>query len=252
MSGEFNYHDYIGDNTFLGQYNAYQTKYAGQMRESDKVLIELVREIVGKHDSGEERTKLIDVGCSTGNLLLHLKRQLPALALTGVDLAESSLDLCRSNPDLEGVLFEKVDLLTLGKEASFDIITINAVLYMMEDQQFETALGSLAKALRPGGVIIVFDFFHPFPHDLHIIEMSRSHPAGLRLRFRTMGLVEPLLHKAGFKNVVFRPFTLPMELPPSGGSDDLITYTVATREGAYLPFRGTLFQPWCHLTAVRA
>lgn len=252
MSNEFTYQDYVNDKVFLDDYNTYQTKYAEQMRESDKILIGLVREIVEKHDTSKGAMRLLDAGCSTGNLLLHLKRLLPQLALTGGDLAESSLDVCRTNRELEGIAFEVSDLLNLPKDAGYDIITINAVLYMMEDPQFEAALQSVAGSLKPGGTMIVFDFFHPFPQDLHINEISSSHPAGLRLRFRPMAQVESQLAKAGFKNTVFRPFTLPIDLPPSGGPGDLITYTVQVEDGKKLPFRGTLFQPWCHLTAVRA
>ena len=42
------------------------------------------------------------VGCSTGNFLLHLRRALPDLELVGGELAESSLEICRHNPDLAG------------------------------------------------------------------------------------------------------------------------------------------------------
>lgn len=252
MSNEFSYQDYVTDKTFLDEYNAYQAKYAKQMRESDKVLIGLVGEIVAKHDPAQGKLKLLDVGCSTGNLLLHLKRLLPQLALTGGDLAESSLEECRANPELEGIGFETLNLLNLPKRENYDIVTINAVLYMMEDDQFEKALQNVAGILKPGGTVIVFDFFHPYPQDLHIIEVSKSHPAGLRLRFRPMAQIESVLERSGFKNPTFRPFTLPIDLAPSGGPGDLITYTVPAADGRKLPFRGTLFQPWCHMSAVRA
>lgn len=80
---KFDYHHYVGDETFLRDYNAYQKKYAGQIRESDKVLIQLVREIAERSGSLEERFRLLDIGCSTGNLLLHLKHAFPSMELTG-------------------------------------------------------------------------------------------------------------------------------------------------------------------------
>jgi SAM-dependent methyltransferase len=252
MSNDFSYQDYVTDKAFLDEYNAYQAKYAKQMRESDKILVGLVNEVVSKLDSAKGKPKLLDVGCSTGNLLLHLKRHIPQLDLIGGDLAASSLDECRANPELAGIAFEVMDLLNLPANGGYDIITINAVLYMMEDAQFEMAMESVAGALKTGGTVIVFDFFHPYPQDLHIIETSKSHPAGLRLRFRPMAQVESLLERCGFEMIAFRPFTLPIDLPPSGNEGDLITYTVPVVDGRKLPFRGTLFQPWCHMSAVRA
>jgi len=252
MSADFSYQDYVTDKSFLDEYNAYQARYASQMRESDKVLLGLIKQSLAKRDSGSGNMRLLDVGCSTGNLLLHLKRLLPELELIGGDLAESSLQECRANPELAGIGFEVLDLLNLPQTMSYDIIVINAVLYMMEDAQFGQALKSVAGALKLGGCMIVFDFFHPYPQDLHILEVSKSHPAGLRLRFRPMAMAENSLAIAGFGSVEFRPFTLPIDLAPSGGEGDLITYTVPAADSRRLPFRGTLFQPWCHLTAVRA
>lgn len=248
MSQDFSYKNYVKDQAFLDAYNAYQVKYANNVRESDKIIIELVKNVVKEHGF-ERATRLLDVGCSTGNLLRHLKHMVPGMDLAGGDLAESSLEACRVDPNLKNVRFELMDLLNLPQDMSYDIVTVNAVLYMMEDEQFEAALKSLAGTLRSGGTMIVFDFFHPFPQDLHIIEVSKSHPKGLRLRFRPMATVRRMLMEAGFENEIFRPFTLPIELPPSGDEGDLITYTVPVQDGRRLPFRGTLFQPWCHLTA---
>lgn len=251
MSDNFSYQDYVTDQKFLDEYNAYQAKYAKQMRESDKVLLGLIKDFVSKQKAGQHHVRLLDIGCSTGNLLMHLKRLMPELDLTGGDLAESSLMECRANPELKGIRFEEMNLLDLPQTEKYDIVAINAVLYMMEDAQCEAALESVAGTLRPGGCMFVFDFFHPYPQDLHILEVSKSHPDGLRLRFRPMHLANKMLAAAGFVDPVYRPFTLPIDLPPSGGEDDLITYTVPTQDGRKLPFRGTLFQPWCHMSAVK-
>ncbi len=108
----------------------------------------------------------------------------------------------------------------------------------------------MAQALAPGGAVVVFYFFHPFEQDLSIIEVSKSHPNGLRLRFRPMSRATKTLEGAGFLNPQFRPFTLPIDLPRNPDNSELITYSVNS-DGIKLPFRGTLFQPWCHLVAER-
>jgi SAM-dependent methyltransferase len=252
MSDDFSYKDYVTDKAFLDEYNVYQEKYASQMRESDRVLVDLVKNLVARRESNGAKTRLLDVGCSTGNLLLHLKRLVPQLELSGGDLAESSLQACRANPELAGIAFDVLDLLNLPRTRSYDIVTINAVLYMMEDAQFEQALKSVAGVLQPGGSVIIFDFFHPYPQDIHVLEVSKSHPKGLRLRFRPVGLAGKLLAAAGFYEPVFRPFNLPIDLPPTGGEGDLNTYTISAADGRKLPFRGTLFQPWCHASAIKA
>src|SRR5882672_9444997 len=89
------YERYVRDEKFLAGYNEYQSKYANEMRESDRVILGLIA------DHGRGST-LLDIGCSTGNLLRHIKRAFPALALTGGDLAESSLTIARADRELAG------------------------------------------------------------------------------------------------------------------------------------------------------
>jgi SAM-dependent methyltransferase len=250
MSQKFSYQDYVTDEKFLSDYNSYQAKYAKQMRESDKVIINLIRETVSNLSGTGRRLRLLDVGCSTGNLLLHIKRIFPELELSGGDLALSSLEECRANSELSGIEFKVLDLLKLPAEIC-DIVIVNAVLYMMEDEQFEQSIRNLAKCLASGGRMIVFDFFHPFNQHISLIEKSRSHPDGLRLVFRPMDTVNRILAEAGFSDPDYRPFFLPVDLPLKNDGE-LVTYTIATDDGRRLPFRGALSQPWCHLVARKA
>jgi SAM-dependent methyltransferase len=194
---------------------------------------------------------LLDVGCSTGNLLLHIRRTWPELDLSGADLAESSLAQARQNPELAGVDFQARDLMDLGWEAAFDIVVVNAVFYMLDDAHLGRALASVGRSLKPGGHLLCFDFFHPYAQDLAIFEKSVTHPEGLMLHFRPMPKAEAMLGQAGFDQAEFMPFVLPIELERSPDPAVLNTYTQATREGANLAFRGVLYQPWCHLKARR-
>ena len=70
------YERYVNDEKFLAGYNEYQSKYANDMRESDRVILALV----ANHGRG---ASLLDIGCSTGNLLRHIKRAFPSLVSLG-------------------------------------------------------------------------------------------------------------------------------------------------------------------------
>lgn len=248
MSKETSYGHYVTDEAFLREYNAYQAKYAENVRESDKVLLRLVSDIVSR--SSQRQLSLLDIGCSTGNLLLHLKRMFPGLSLTGADLAESSLRECRANPALEGIAFERLDMLDLPQDRGFDIIVANAVAVYFYWEEYERSLRSVAKALKPGGTYLAFEWLHPFEHqDIVITETTMGHPEGLRICFRPMKRVEGLLRKAGFSKIEFRPFDIPIELPMRGYDQEVFSYTVRSAEGRNLCFRGALSQPWCHLIA---
>jgi SAM-dependent methyltransferase len=232
-------------------YSEYQKKYAEQIRESDKVLIGLIQKI--KNDAkGDGRLSVLDIGCSTGNLLLHLKHALPELVLTGGDMVPSILDQCRNNPALSGINFEEMNILELDPAKKFDIIITNAVLYMLWDEEMERAFASIAAALKPEGWFVTFDFFHPFEQDLAILEKSKTHPDGLMLHFRPYSKVRPALEKNHLNNISFMPFSIPIELEKPEALDELNTYTVRSESGGNLLFRGTLYQPWCHLIAQKS
>jgi SAM-dependent methyltransferase len=256
MSNEFTYKSYVTDDHFTERYQDYQKRYATEPRESDKVIIAAVRELAAKNSTPARPLRLLDAGCSTGNLLSHLKRLQPEIELTGGDMVPTILDECRKNPALAGIAFTDLNLLDFRASTPYDFITVNAVLYMLDDAQLKQGLEQVFASLHPGGWLLAFDFFHRFNQDLAIHEKSRSHPDGLMLHFRPMSQTRPLLERIGFANVEFRPFCIPIDLQSGStftdnrdGFEDLNSYTVKDESGARMLFRGTLYQPWCHLLA---
>ena len=257
MTDSTSYDDYVQDHTFMRDYLDYQARYSSQVRESDRVIIERVHKIRGDRlGRGGGEPVILDLGCSTGNLLRHLLQAIGGGTFIGADLSEAALDECRKDPALATATFQNMDIVKLDAESSFDVIIVNAVLYMMSDDEFEKSLRGLARALTPSGEIIVFDFFHDYTQDLAIKERSASHPDGLMLHFRPMRQVGPLLEREGFSDVRFEPFEIPIDLERGqtfgsnqSGFEDLNSYTIRTDEGRRLLFRGALYQPWCHLFA---
>ena len=253
------YEDYVGEESFISDYLAYQTRWSTNVRESDRVTIEHVSEAVEEVRSAGWEPDVVDIGCSTGNLLKHLRAALPDIRLSGSGYSPESIATCRADRALAGMAFETGDIVQMAAEDAFDVAVVNAVLYLLGQTDFDAAIRGLGRGLRPGGTLVVFDFFHSFRQDVSIIERSRSHPDGLPIHLRSMAEVERSPGLAGFSSVRFEPFEIPIDLEegaPHGdnrsGFEDLNSYTVRTEDGRRLLFRGTLFQPWCHLIAVKA
>ncbi|MBM3461233.1 MAG: methyltransferase domain-containing protein [Armatimonadetes bacterium] len=238
---QFSYQEYVADEDFMRGYREYQEKYRHSARESDKVLIEMVREAGGR--------SVLDIGCSTGNFLLHLKNGIPGLALTGGDLVPAILEEARQRPELAGIGFEEMDIFKLAAREAYDVVVANAVVHMFTHDQLAVAYRSIHDVLRPGGWYMAFDLLHEFEQDLAIMETSKTHPSGLLLHYRPMSIARRLLEEQGFTDVEFRPFEIPIDLPRHPDNAELISYTVPTREGGRLNFRGILCQPWCHMRA---
>lgn len=244
MAQDPTYVTYVRDRAHMTAYQEYQERYAAKIRESDKVLIEIVR---GLADSG--RRTLLDIGCSTGNLLLHLKQVVPNLELSGGDIVTEMVRRCREKPELEGVRFEKMNMLRMPRGRRYDIVVANASLMFFKPAEFERAIRNLGSAVRPGGWFVAFDYFHPFDQELSIVERSKAHPKGLHLHMRSYGVVRRALEKARLREPVFRPFDIPIDLPRPSDLTDITSYTVREEAARRMSFRGSLFQPWCHLTA---
>lgn len=253
MNNKFSYKDYVSDDSFQSKYADYQERYLKTIPERDKITIRLVQESLDTGNTNASRN-LLDIGCSTGNFLYHLRNAIPDLELVGGDAAPLVIEKCKVNPNLQNITFKVMDVLSLDENNKFDCVVVNAILYMMSENEYDQALSSIFRVLKSGGYLIGLDFCHPYPQSLKINEISDSHPLGLDLHFRPFSRVQSAMESAGFSNVEFKPFSIPIDLEKIAGSgtynfESLNSYTVTTKSGDRLLFRGTLFQPWCHFKA---
>ena len=83
--------------------------------------------LIGAALEGRPAPKLLDIGCSTENLLGQLAVAFPHVNLIGGDMSDSALaEAHRFFPSLS---FRRLNMLELPYEGEFDIIVANAVTY---------------------------------------------------------------------------------------------------------------------------
>lgn len=243
FNSENNYFKYTQNQEGFDRYNQYQTKHRETIRDSDKVLINIIK----KNFSNFENSKLLDVGCSTGNFLFHIKSEFPKVQLEGCDLNKSSIESCIHDKDLIGMNFFQEDLLKFNYQSKYDIIVANASMVFMNWDQYLMGLQNIYKALKPNGIFVSFEWVNPFNvQDLQILETSLDEPEGLMLFFRSSKKVKETFIKAGFDDVKILPFEISTNLPFRGYEEDVFTYTRQEVDGEKMSFRGGLYQPWAH------
>jgi len=132
-----------------------------------------------------------------------------------------------------------------------DVMIANGVLHHLPAAEFGAAVGALAGSLEPGGMLVLFDYFHVHDQELETVERTPAHPGGLRHVVRGYRATRELLEGLGLRWVEFHPFRHPFDLPASGDPDHLRTHTVMTEDSGRLCLRGSLLQPWCHVVAHR-
>jgi ubiquinone/menaquinone biosynthesis C-methylase UbiE len=102
---------------------------------------------------------VLDVGTGPGVLLAEIARSRPDLRVTGIDLSADMISRAERNVGefTERVTARVADVCDLPfAEDTFDLIVTSFSLHHWED--VETAARELARVLRPGGRLYVYDF----------------------------------------------------------------------------------------------
>src|SRR5215510_8186200 len=165
-------------------YFEYQQRYARDIKESDKILLDLIRPALHAKSNGSQ-LRLLDIGCSNGNLLRHLRAIAPAVEYWGGDIQPEVIQRCRSDSSLSGIRFEVMNARDLSAWPMFDIIIANALMFRFPEDDFGVICQSLQRALVAEGHLFALDFYHRFEQDVAIVERSSWHPEGLMLHMRS-------------------------------------------------------------------
>jgi ubiquinone/menaquinone biosynthesis C-methylase UbiE len=151
---------------------------------------------------------LLDIGTGTGRML-ELFAPLAGRAV-GVDASAEMLAVARANLDRAGIrnaMVRQGDLFALPVEpAAYDLVIIHQVLHYLDDGA--RALREAARALRPGGRLVIVDFA---PHDLEFLREEFAHR---RLGFGR-DTVEGWFAAAGIDPQSYR------QIKPAGGAAGL-------------------------------
>lgn len=153
---------------------AYFRRNAGEwdtLRSLDVDDREVERLIVDMLGGGPLGT-LLDVGTGTARVLEVLAPKLERGE--GVDLSREMLAVARANLDRAGVTncaVRQADMYELPfEDAAFDLVTIHQVLHFADDPG--RAIAESARALRPGGRLLLVDFA---PHELESLRDAHAH-----------------------------------------------------------------------------
>lgn len=115
---------------------------------------------------------LLDLGTGTGRMLELLGGA--AERIVGLDLSHEMLAVARANlagAGLSRAQLRQGDVYALPVQAdSFDLVVVHQVLHFLEDGS--RAIREAARALRPGGRLLVVDFA---PHELEFLREAHAH-----------------------------------------------------------------------------
>jgi ubiquinone/menaquinone biosynthesis C-methylase UbiE len=102
--------------------------------------------------------RCLDAGCGIGTVSLEMARQVaPVGSVVGIDRDEPALALARLEAERQGVpaVFRTESVFDLAEEPAFDLVYSRFLLAHLPDAP--RAVERLARAARPGGVVVVED-----------------------------------------------------------------------------------------------
>jgi SAM-dependent methyltransferase len=135
--------------TFSRFDDAYKTRTAPWViGEPQPAIVELQR-------AGLIHSKVLDIGCGTGEHTIMLTRL--GYDVLGIDFAPHAVEQARANAAEQGVDagFEVADAMNLDPEPGYQTIVDSALFHIFDDADRARYVRSLHTAVRPGGVVHV-------------------------------------------------------------------------------------------------
>ena len=101
---------------------------------------------------------LLDVGCGTGRHLEYLQN---FYRVEGLDINPDLLAIARQR--CPGALFHERDMVGFELAAAYDVVTclFSSIGYVKSAQRMKTAVASMARHLKPDGLLVLEPWFTP-------------------------------------------------------------------------------------------
>ncbi|HEY5746438.1 MAG TPA: class I SAM-dependent methyltransferase [Chryseolinea sp.] len=141
---------YEADNYFARNKNV---EYKG---ETD-VVIKMLQEY------NVQPNRALEIGCNTGYRLDALFTLLQCLDVTGIEPSKQAIDLGRKMYPQVHFIHGTADDMSSLQAASFDLIIIGFVLYVVDRDILFKVVEETDRVLKDGGLLIIVDFFSEKP-----------------------------------------------------------------------------------------
>ena len=152
--------------TYQEHSKAFLEDVAGASRSLPRMFLDVAAqklpELVRRLEGGG---RILDVGCGAGHALVTLAERFPAVTAVGIEIEPVSAAMARDLVRSRGLSgrFEVRDAWEPAAdfERVFDVVTQFLVLHEIRPEAKRDVFARCARALKPGGTLVVFDEAYP-------------------------------------------------------------------------------------------
>ncbi len=146
--------------------DAFINEVADSLRSLPRIFVNLVLPrlpaLAARLSAG---STVLDLGCGAGWAIVELAEQFPASRVDGADIEPRSIELAAERIDRHG-LADRCSARLLGlegltDEARYDVVTMFLVVHEILPELKDDVLAAAARALAPGGSLVIFDEAYP-------------------------------------------------------------------------------------------
>jgi SAM-dependent methyltransferase len=142
----------------------------GEIHISGRIRLHHVLRTIASLRLPDSGVQMLDAGTGRGDLALHFSRLKRGWCVRGVDIDQERVDHCRAAAralEIDNVKFDRLDLLDLESSGQYNLISSTDVLEHIEDDR--RALANMARALKPGGYLVLTFPSDPGRHHLRLL-----------------------------------------------------------------------------------
>lgn len=152
-----------------------------------------------------EVTRILDVGCGTGTLLLLMRRRLKSLLAIGLDGDMNVMSIARSKAHrhAEDIALVRAFCFDIPfADGAFDRVLSSLMLYHLTRPEKIRTLEEIFRVMRPGGELHVADWGRPHNLLMRVLVFSvRLGDSFARTADNVKGLLPALFRDAGLEDV---------------------------------------------------
>ncbi|MBO8163261.1 MAG: class I SAM-dependent methyltransferase [Brevibacillus sp.] len=127
--------------------------------------------------------RVLDLCCGSGRHSRALARR--GYEVVGVDLSPVLLEIAREQNTYDNLVFHQYDMREIPFVSEFDIVVnlFTSFGYFATDEENARVVHNMARALKPGGEVVI-DYLNPAYIEAHLIPESERETNGLLIRER--------------------------------------------------------------------